>query len=245
VSFRLRAHTCLVAGLACLQIADLICTYLLLDGGNRADVYEANPLARSILETTGWLGVIAFKLAFTGVAVTACLALTRRRPAVALRVLTVLCVMMLGVNAYSGTLLASPDVNAIAEREANEDAKFLEQKANARREYAQRRNVICDAVLAGECDLSEASARLSETIHECEPGLHMPAAARLPDTSNHGEVLAYLSFHVRLRAEYRGQHDRLAGIDSLLPEPPEPANRLVPRWLIQATPKECTVNSEQ
>src|SRR4051812_15622238 len=63
VSFRLSARTCLVAGLVCLQAADLICTYFLLDGaGGRGDVYEANPVARSILAQSGWLGVAAFKL---------------------------------------------------------------------------------------------------------------------------------------------------------------------------------------
>jgi hypothetical protein len=232
VSFRLRAHTCLVAGLACLQTADLICTYLLLDGGNRADVYEANPLARSILEMSGWLGLAAFKVLFTAIATTACLALARRRPAVALRVLTGLCVVMLGVNAYSGTLLASPDANAVAEREANEDAESLDQKATVRRDFVQRRNAICDAVLAGECDTNQAAARLSETIREFSSSLYLPAAARLPDASNSGQVLVYLSFHVRLRASYLGLSDRLT-IGSLPPAPPESADPLTPRWLIQ------------
>src|SRR5262245_46996891 len=62
VSFRLSARACLVAAFVCLQAADLICTYLLLDGGRRADVYEANPLARSILHAGGWAGVALFKL---------------------------------------------------------------------------------------------------------------------------------------------------------------------------------------
>jgi hypothetical protein len=235
VSSRLRAHTCLVAGLACLQIADLICTYLLLDGGNRADVYEANPLARSVLEMSGWLGLLAFKLLFTAVATTACLALARRRPAVALRVVTCLCVVMLGVNAYSGTLLASPDASAVAEQKAHEVSDSLDQKVHVRHEFVQRRDSICDAVLAGECETAEAAARLSETIEEFGSSLKLPAAARLPDASNDRQVLAYLSFHVRLRAEYRGLSDRLATLASLPPAPPRSDDPLTPRWLIQPT----------
>jgi len=233
LSFRLRAHTCLVGGLACLQVADLLCTYLLLGGNGRADVYEANPLARSILETSGWLGLASFKLAVTGVTLTACLALARRRPAVALRVLTALCVVMLGVNAYSGTLLASPDASAVAERQANERSNCLEERRSVRQEFARRRNAVCDAVLAGECDTAEATARLSETIRECGASLELPAAARLPDPSQGGQVLAYLNFQVRLRADARGLNDRLASLSSLPPAPPYPTDPLTPVWMCQ------------
>ena len=59
MSLRLSARTCLAAGLVFLQTADLICTYFLLDGGDRGDVYEANPFARSILASAGWPGVAA------------------------------------------------------------------------------------------------------------------------------------------------------------------------------------------
>jgi hypothetical protein len=235
VSFRLRANTYLVAGLACLQTADLICTYLLLDGGGRADVYEANPLAQSILAASGWLGLAVFKLAITGVAMTACLALARRRPAVAVRVLAGLCVVMLGVNAYSGTLLASPDASVIAQREASEDSDFLDQQANVRREFVRKRDAICDAVLAGECDTTEATARLSETIREYDAVLHLPAAARLPKASHSGQMLAYLSHHVRIRADMRGLNGRLAGLTSLAPLPPASGDPLTPSWLVQTT----------
>jgi hypothetical protein len=112
VSFRLSARTSLVAGLVCLQAADLICTYLLLEGGRRGDVYEVNPLARSILHTGGWPSVALFKFSLTGVAVLASLLVARRRPATAARLLGLLCAVMLGVNVYSGTLLASPGAEA-------------------------------------------------------------------------------------------------------------------------------------
>src|SRR3954453_14118100 len=94
VSNRFSARTCLVAGLVCLQLADLICTYLLLEGGQRLDVYEANPLARTILDGGGWAGMTLFKLSLTAVIISAALLTSRRRPAVAVRLLSVLCVLM-------------------------------------------------------------------------------------------------------------------------------------------------------
>src|SRR5262249_4585450 len=133
VSFRLPARTYLGAGLVCLQTADLICTYLLLEGGRRGDVYEANPLARSILHAGGWPGVARFKFSPTGVAVLASLLVARRRPATAARLLGLLCAVLLGVNVYSGTLLASPGAEA-QERQFNEARERLNRQPEAIRE---------------------------------------------------------------------------------------------------------------
>src|SRR5262245_46882642 len=160
VSFRLSARTCLVAGFVCLQVTDLICTYLLLDGGHRADVYEANPLARSVLHAGGWPGVALFKFSLTAVAVLAALLVSRRRPAMAVRLLGLLCAVMLGVNVYSGTLLASPSAEAAYERRVNDDGERLDRQVALTREFCGVRAAICDAVLDGQCDTAEASGRL-------------------------------------------------------------------------------------
>jgi Domain of unknown function (DUF5658) len=231
VSSRLHARTCLVLGLVCLQTADLLCTYLLLDGGGRADVYEANPLARSVLATGGWAGVAAFKFSITFVAVLASLMVSRRRPATAVRLLATLCAVMLGVNAYSGSLLASPDPNAVAERQANERAEYLTGQVDGTREFLNARTAICDAVLDGQCDTAEAASRLTDLVGSYGPRLRLPSVARLPDPSRPGEALAYLSYHLRDRAAQRGMTDRLAGI--VAPEPPKAAvsDPFTPPWL--------------
>jgi hypothetical protein len=231
VSIRLRARTCLVAGLICLQTADLICTYLLLDGGHRADVYEANPLARSILHAGGWVGVALFKLSITAVAVLASLLVSRRRPVAALRLLGLLCAVMLGVNAYSGTLLASPDAEAVAKRHATEVSDRLDNHITANREFCKVRETICDSVLDGGCDTAEASTRLSEVISDYGPKLHLPRAARLPDPSRTGEVLAYVNYHLRTRAKERGLTGRLTDLGTPAPTT-DRRDPFTPPWVL-------------
>jgi len=230
VSFRLSARMCLVAGLVCLQVTDLICTYLLLDGGRRADVYEANPLARSILQAGGWAGVALFKFSLTGVTVLAALLVSRRRPVAAVRLLGLLCAVMLGVNVYSTTLLASPDATALAKQQANEHADRLDRRVAHTREYRGLLSKLCDSVLDGECDRAEAAERLAGLVADYGPKMRPPRAARLPDPSRPGELQAYLSFHLYERAVGRGMLDRLAKLGS-----PAPKGRchdpFTPSWL--------------
>jgi hypothetical protein len=219
VSFRPSARACLAAGFVCLQAADLVCTYLLLDGGHRADVYEANPLARSVLLAGGWPGVALFKLSSTAVAVLAALLLSRRRPAAALRLLGLLCAVMLGVNGYSAWLLASPGASAVAQRRESELADRLERRMADTREYHGLRDGICDAVLDGGCDRAEASRQLAGLIAEYGPKVRLPGVARLPEPSRPGELEAYLSFHLSGRAVKRGMTGRLAELGSPAPKP--------------------------
>ena len=229
MSFRLSARTCLVAGLVCLQTADLICTYLLLEGGRRDDVYEANPLARSILRTGGWAGVALFKFSLTAVAVLAALVVARRRPVMGERLLGLMCAVMLGVNVYSGALLASPCTGA-EERQADEAGERLDRRVAMARGYSDVRRAICDAVLDGECDMAEASARLAAVITTYGPQMKLPRTARLPDPSQSAEVRAYLNYHLYDRAAVRGMPDRLAKLG--LPAPKAPCDDpFAPAWL--------------
>lgn len=202
--FRLNARTCLVAGLVCLQTADLICTYLLLDGGQRGDVYEANPVARTILQTGGWMGVALFKLSLTAVAVLAALLVSRRRPAVAVRLLGLLCALMLGVNAYSATLLTSPGDAPVTESQASENSDRLDHQVASTHEFCRVRATVCDAVMTGECDVQQACSRLAVAIGTYGPRMKLPRAARLPEPSKQDEVLAYLNYHLNERARERG-----------------------------------------
>ena len=230
MSFRLSARTYLVAGLVCLQAADLTLTYLLLDGGRRADVYEANPLARSILQAGGWLGMALFKSSLTGVTVVAALLVWRRRPAAAAWLLGLLCAVVLGVNVYSGTLLASPGAEAAEERRLNEAGEELDRQVALAREFAELREAICDDLLDGKCDVAKASGRLAGLVADCGPKMRLPGVARLPEPSRPGELRAYLSFHLYHRAVRRGVTGRLAGLG-----PPALQARghdpHTPRWL--------------
>ena len=218
MSFRPSARTYLVAGFVCLQVADLVSTYLLLDGGRRADVYEANPLARSILHAGGWAGVALFKFSLTAVAVLAALLVSRRRPAAALRLLGLLCAVMLGVNGYSGTLLASPGAEAVEQRRMSEAAEQLDRRIATAREFGDARTAICDSVLDGACDVPEATSRMAALISTYTPRLKLPRTARLPEPSRPGELRAYLSFHLHQRAVARGTTGRLAELGSPAPK---------------------------
>src|SRR5687768_13949684 len=90
----LRAILALVVAFVLLQAVDFAFTWKLL--GARADVYEANPLARTVLESGGWGGLALFKCAVTALALAAALLVARRRPAASLRLLAGLCLLMLG-----------------------------------------------------------------------------------------------------------------------------------------------------
>lgn len=213
-------------GLVGLQTADLSCTYLLLDGGARGDVYEANPLARRLLDAGGWGAVAAFKVGLTAVAVAAAWAVSRSKPAAAARLLGGLCVLMLAVNVYSIWLLATPDAAALAERDARRRGESLAHRAETTRLFVAARNELLDDVLDDECDTAEASRRMAELIRTHGPAMRLPAVVRLPEPGRHPEVMAYLRHHLRDRAEERGMGERFAAV-------PKPAfDPLTPPWAI-------------
>jgi hypothetical protein len=203
MSFRLRVIVCLVGGFLLLQAADFLFTWLLLSGAARADVYESNPLARSILDRAGWLGLAAFKLSITAVALTAGLAVLRRRPAAGLRLLTALCLLMLGVNVYSGTLLASPP-GTPEERQALAREKTLDRQFVDGRQFFGVRDALLDAVLAGHITPQDARQQLADHIRHYSPLLRLPPAGRLPDPARPEELAAYWDYHLSCRAEDRG-----------------------------------------
>jgi hypothetical protein len=236
MSFRLRTLSWLVGGFLLLQAADFVFTWLLLSGVRRGDVYESNPVAQAILDRGGWAGLAAFKLAITGVALAAGLAVAQRRPSAGLRLLVVLCLMMVGVNVYSGTLLAAPDQNARAEKQALARHVDLHQRMDLNREFVNLRDVLCDDLLDGRTDTEQATERLREHVHQFAPQLRLPAAGRLPDPTRNDELAAYLAFHLHHRARARGL-DRTATVSRLVRNvdlPPSDESRpdpFTPQWL--------------
>src|SRR4051794_12057549 len=83
----------LVVALVLLQVIDFAFTWRLLTGGPR-DVYEANPVARAILESAGWAGMALFKASVTAVALACVLLVARLRPRLGTGLLAGLCLMV-------------------------------------------------------------------------------------------------------------------------------------------------------
>lgn len=93
-----------VAVFVVLNLLDLFLTWCLI-GGSDAHCYEANPLASSILETAGWLGLAAYKAACVAIVLAVGIVLAGRRPAAARRVFAVGCAIVTCVVGYSVLLL--------------------------------------------------------------------------------------------------------------------------------------------
>lgn len=145
-----------------LSLADLVLTWVLLRQG---DAYEANPLARRILERSGWIGLTAFKLAIIALVVVLLSLVGRYRPEAALRGLRLGCLMVGLVVCYSVALAAivQPIVEWQEERaqraedyrERGIDAEFARSRA-----YAQRMKKLAAQIVDGEKSLPAAVAEL-------------------------------------------------------------------------------------
>lgn len=102
-----------------LSMADLSLTLWLLDSKGGA-VYEANPLARWILQKHSWPGMVAFKASCALVLIVAVSALAQLRPATAKRLMLAGCLALAITVMWSGVLattLSSSPHSLLAERQ--------------------------------------------------------------------------------------------------------------------------------
>jgi hypothetical protein len=171
-------------------------TWLLLEGGGRPDVYEANPLALSILTNFGWMGVATFKSCCSLLALGAVLSVWYFRPTSGSRLLTFLCLVMTGVVGYSGVLLAQPADTAVQELPA---LKQMSVQITGRIDHVHRfgneRAQICRDVLENNIDLPTALERMRDCIRRFEKDLSSYNRSMLPDLAKDNEVAAYLFVH--------------------------------------------------
>jgi hypothetical protein len=191
--------------LALLQAGDLALTYLLLGGGHRPDVYEANPLAAALLARHGWAGLGTLKLVCSLAAATAALLVCRRHAAAGARLLVGLCLVMAGVVGYSGTLLARPPAVPTEVSAALERGSRLDDRVARVQRLDARRADICLAALEGRHDLAEGVEQMRACLGAYGPALTTRVRAMLPDLEEPGEVAAYLYHHAsRLVHDYPG-----------------------------------------
>jgi hypothetical protein len=195
-----------------LQGVDFLLTWALLGGVWRGDVVEANPLARSVLDASGWVGLALFKLAFTLIALVAVLTIARRRPALATRVAGVMCLMVLGVNGYSGWLLARPeDPSGRMLLAENIKSRSLDGEYARIREFKRQRIAVCRDWLERRITLPVALERLAAVVERHRPHCCRYQQARLPASDQPGQLVEYLSSQTSVQWPEAHRHrERLA-----------------------------------
>ncbi len=181
-------------GLLLLQGCDLLLTWRLLSGG-WPDVYEANPLAAALLARFGWAGLALLKSGCSALIVLAVLAVARRRPVVARRLLGGLCLLLLGVVGYSGWLLLRPDPHAQEMSQLRGQAAELDHHLASLRRLDRERQLICLDILQGRSDLPAGVRRMSAYLAEKGPDLASSVQACLPEADRLEDVAAFLYFH--------------------------------------------------
>jgi hypothetical protein len=194
-----------------LQLADLICTWLLL-GGQRQDVVEANPLARALLESHGWTGLVIFKLACTAVAVAAVRLVMVRRPLLGRGLLASLYLILLVVIGHSVNLLVRPnhpDTQIVEQEQARRNQ--LDDCLTALADYRRCRDAICRDLLAGRASLPEAVSGLKSHLREGASLLGLAGRYSLPPREDSGLLAAYLVFHAGLLSKQEPEQ-----VDALL-----------------------------
>jgi hypothetical protein len=177
-----------------LQGVDFFLTWALLETGVRPDVYEANPVANTILARQGWGGLAGFKAMCTAVALGAGLLASIRRPAVGLRLLAVEVLVMAGVVGYSALL-----VQGGAPPERSAEISAMESHSNRlggciteMRRFDYSREMICRRVVEGKLTLAAGIERMGECIASYAPRLSRNQQLRLPDVRHPGQIAAYL-----------------------------------------------------
>ncbi len=128
-----RVHRGLLFSFLALSLADLYFTRQLF-AQDDSTIAETNPVAQWILINHGWIGVTFFKLSSVLLVAMLMVAVARRRPRTAARLLTGSCLLLGGVVFYSGLLLYVPEVVS-AEIDTTEDELY-------------RRNLVLDAAIA-------------------------------------------------------------------------------------------------
>lgn len=185
----------LAACLILLQGVDFLLTWLLIDGGCRSDVYEANPLANAILIRQGWFGLASFKSVCAVIALGAALLTSRRSLVLGERLLAIQCLILGGVVGYSGVLLAEPNRHQehIANLEASADQ--LDGKIADLHRLEQVRAAICRRVLEGKDDLATGIEQMRNCLATFSPNLMDAQRIRLPNLDQPSQLAAYLYHH--------------------------------------------------
>jgi hypothetical protein len=155
-----------------LSLGDWVLTWLLV-GQGPATVYEANPLAGWWLATAGWSGLALFKLLTVLLAGGLCLAIARRSPRAAGRLLSFACAVLAAVVLYSCSLAGYARLEAAAAAaecsRLRERDQHLDRRLSASAEYRESLHLLSASLIARDCTLAGAVRELRRTAMARDP----------------------------------------------------------------------------
>ncbi len=153
-----------------LNWVDWFLTWRMIDT-EETSIYEANPLARAILERAGWGGLLVFKGTMVAVASGLVLLVAWRRPHLAMRALVTGCLLVGGTVIYS---LSLASWNAREEQRSDEEARakmaILDERFQSASDFETVRRKASRELAAGRLTLAETAARLSLHPKLTDPG---------------------------------------------------------------------------
>ncbi len=175
---------------------DFYLTWGLLESGVRSDVYEANPLANSILERHGWSGLAGFKILFGSIGLAAGLILCWKRLTLGLRILALQCLLMAGVVGYSATLISHvPKYDLPPVVDLEQYGRKLQAHFASQQQFEEERTRICQSVLQGTCSMREGLQQLRELIQTHRHSFLADQRRQLPALNQDSQLAAYLYHH--------------------------------------------------
>jgi hypothetical protein len=169
-----------------LSAADLGLTWVLLQN-DLGQCYESNPVARWVLATSGWWGLIAFKGAVVVLVAGLTVLIGRSRPRAAGRVLAFGCSAVAVVLVYSGSLLcflASPrNAEGADFRAVKQEAAAFQEQLGCVNDRRQLLDGLCDDLLAHRRSLTDAARALARSERACTGPWLPQLRERFPDYS--------------------------------------------------------------
>jgi hypothetical protein len=173
-----------------LSLVDLLLTGWLIQPGDGL-IYEGNPLASWWLTSYGWPGLAAFKVLMVLVATSLVGVICLYRPRTGGRVLSVSCLAVGAVVAYSCCLAGLRGaVPSEVQQELDRGAAIQKEMARCRDDLRFRRQ-LTDDVVRGRCTLAEAVSRLDRSPQVQDPVWRERLRAAHPGLSD-DESLAVL-----------------------------------------------------
>jgi hypothetical protein len=198
-----------------LSAADLVLTCWLLrpDSGG---VYEANPLARRVVEGAGWLGLTGFKVLMVLFALSLIGIVARYRPWLARSVLQGGCALMGVLVLYSGVLVAGERPRRQEQEQAmsklNSRGQQLDGEIARKRHFLERFAELGSAVSRRSMSLEDAIADLEQHAMTRDPTWQAMMQEAYPGMSRR-EVL---EMRLLLEVEYARELPSLPGSAGVL-----------------------------
>jgi hypothetical protein len=172
-----------------LSLADLGLTYYLLRCGD-GQVYEGNPIADWWLTTFGWAGLVCFKIGAVLLACGLAAGISRYRPALGGKVLTLGCTAVTGVLFYSCALAVQVQEDPDAGIQAQ--ARLLDQRIEINNRFRALVHRLGQDLLHQRRTLAEAVTELANSQRVQNPVWLAFLRERTPGCSDRALLATFL-----------------------------------------------------